>query len=42
MSAAQRIWASDLGLFEFNEAAEIVWQSAHPDTNIISAPVLDD
>jgi cell division protein FtsZ len=24
-----------LGLFEVNEAAEIVWQSPHPDTNII-------
>jgi cell division protein FtsZ len=33
---------SDLGLFEVNEAAEIVWQSAHPDANIIFGAVLDD
>src|SRR5206468_3260976 len=33
---------SDLGLFEVNEAADIVWQSAHPDANIIFGAVLDD
>jgi cell division protein FtsZ len=33
---------SDLGLFEVNEAAELVWQSAHPDANIIFGAVLDD
>jgi cell division protein FtsZ len=33
---------SDLGLFEVNEAAEIVWQSAHPDAHIIFGTVLDD
>jgi cell division protein FtsZ len=33
---------SDLGLFEVNEAAEIAWQSAHPDANIIFGAVLDD
>jgi cell division protein FtsZ len=33
---------SDLGLFEVNEAAEIVWQSAHPDAHIIFGAVLDD
>jgi cell division protein FtsZ len=33
---------SDLGLFEVNEAAEVVWQSAHPDANIIFGAVLDD
>jgi cell division protein FtsZ len=33
---------SDLGLFEVNEAAEIVWRSAHPDANIIFGAVLDD
>ena len=33
---------SDLGLFEVNQAAEIVWQSAHPDANIIFGAVLDD
>jgi hypothetical protein len=32
----------DLGLFEVNQAAEIVWQSAHPDANIIFGAVLDD
>jgi cell division protein FtsZ len=33
---------SDLGLFEVNEAAEFVWQSAHPDAHIIFGAVLDD
>ena len=33
---------SDLGLFEVSEAAEIVWQSAHPDAHIIFGAVLDD
>jgi len=33
---------SNLGLFEVNEAAELVWQSAHPDANIIFGAVLDD
>jgi cell division protein FtsZ len=33
---------SDLGLFEVNEAAEIVWQSAHSDAHIIFGAVLDD
>ena len=33
---------SDLGLFEVTEAAEFVWQSAHPDANIIFGAVLDD
>jgi cell division protein FtsZ len=33
---------SDLGLFEVNEAAEVVCQSAHPDANIIFGAVMDD
>jgi cell division protein FtsZ len=33
---------SDLGLFELNEAAEIIAQSAHPDANIIFGAVIDD
>jgi cell division protein FtsZ len=33
---------SDLGLFEVNEAAEIVAKAAHPDTNIIFGAVIDD
>ena len=33
---------SDLGLFEISEAAELVAQSAHPDTNIIYGTVIDD
>ena len=33
---------SDLGLFELNEAAEIISQSAHPDANIIFGAVVDD
>ena len=33
---------SDLGLFEVNEAAELVWQSAHRDAHIIFGAVLDD
>jgi cell division protein FtsZ len=33
---------SDLGLFEVNEAAEIICQSAHPDANIIFGAVIDD
>jgi cell division protein FtsZ len=33
---------SDLGLFELNEAAEIISQAAHPDANIIFGAVIDD
>jgi cell division protein FtsZ len=33
---------SDLGLFEVNEAAEIVTQASHPDSNIIFGAVIDD
>jgi cell division protein FtsZ len=33
---------SDLGLFELNEAAEIIGQVAHPDANIIFGAVIDD
>jgi cell division protein FtsZ len=33
---------SDLGLFEVNEAAEIVHEVAHPDANIIAGMVIDD
>jgi cell division protein FtsZ len=33
---------SDLGLFEVNEAAEIVHAVAHPDANIIFGTVVDD
>ena len=33
---------SDLGLFEVNEAAEIVAKAAHPDANIIFGAVVDD
>jgi cell division protein FtsZ len=33
---------SDLGLFEVNEAAEVVAASAHPDANIIFGAVIDD
>ena len=33
---------SELGLFEINEAAEIVAQAAHPDANIIFGSVIDD
>ncbi len=33
---------SDLGLFEVNEAAEIIAQAAHPDANIIFGAVIDD
>jgi cell division protein FtsZ len=33
---------SDLGLFEVNEAAEIIHGVAHPDANIIFGQVLDD
>jgi cell division protein FtsZ len=33
---------SDLGLFEVNEAAEIIAQAAHPDANIIFGTVVDD
>lgn len=33
---------SDLGLFEVNEAAEIVGEAAHPDANIIFGAVIDD
>lgn len=33
---------SDLGLFEVNEAAEIITAAAHPDANIIFGAVVDD
>ena len=33
---------SDLGLFEINEAARLVSDSAHPDANIIFGAVIDD
>ena len=33
---------SDLGLFEVNEAAEVVKETAHPDANIIFGAVIDD
>jgi cell division protein FtsZ len=33
---------SDLGLFEVNEAAEVVAQAAHADANIIFGAVIDD
>jgi len=33
---------SDLGLFEVNEAAEIIHSVAHPDANIIFGTVIDD
>jgi len=33
---------SDMGLFEVNEAAEIVRETAHPDANIIFGAVIDD
>ncbi len=33
---------SDLGLFEVNEAAEMVKETAHPDANIIFGAVIDD
>ena len=33
---------SDLGLFEINEAAKLVADSAHPDANIIFGAVIDD
>jgi len=33
---------TDLGLFEVNEAAEIIGQAAHPDANIIFGSVIDD
>jgi len=33
---------SDLGLFEINEAASLVQESAHPDANIIFGTVIDD
>jgi cell division protein FtsZ len=33
---------SDLGLFEINEAAALVAQSAHPDANIIFGATIDD
>src|SRR5690348_14405053 len=33
---------SDIGLFEVNEAAEIISQAAHPDANIIFGAVIDD
>jgi cell division protein FtsZ len=33
---------SDLGLFEINEAARLVSESAHPEANIIFGAVIDD
>ena len=33
---------SDLGLFEVNEAAQIIADAAHPDANIIFGTVIDD
>ena len=33
---------SDLGLFEINEAANLVAESAHPEANIIFGAVIDD
>lgn len=33
---------SDLGLFEVNEAAEVVIEAAHPEANIIFGAVIDD
>ena len=33
---------SDVGLFEVNEAAEIIHEAAHPDANIIFGAVIDD
>ena len=33
---------SDLGLFEINEAAQLVAQAAHPEANIIFGAVIDD
>jgi cell division protein FtsZ len=33
---------SDLGLFEVNEAAEVVAKAAHPEANIIFGAVIDD
>src|SRR5256884_6425522 len=33
---------SDLGLFEVNEAAEIIHGTAHPDANIIAGMAIDD
>jgi len=33
---------SDLGLFEINEAAQLVADSAHPESNIIFGAVIDD
>ncbi|MGZ6827200.1 MAG: cell division protein FtsZ, partial [Mycobacteriales bacterium] len=33
---------SDLGLFEINEAAQLVADAAHPDANIIFGAVIDD
>jgi cell division protein FtsZ len=33
---------TDLGLFEVNEAADVITQAAHPDANIIFGAVIDD
>jgi cell division protein FtsZ len=33
---------SDLGLFEVNEAADVITQAAHPEANIIFGAVIDD
>ena len=36
------VGGSDLGLFEVNEAAEIIHSVAHPDANIIFGAVIDE
>ena len=33
---------SDLGLFEVNEAAQVIHEVAHPEANIIFGAVIDD
>ena len=33
---------SDLGLFEVNEAAEVITRAAHPEANIIFGTIIDD
>ena len=41
-SSSTSAGGSDLGLFEVNEAAEIIHGVAHPDANIIFGSVIDD
>ena len=36
------VGGADLGLFEVNEAAEIIHSAAHPDANIIFGQVIDE